>query len=61
MSPLRTLVTQKLLVVRRVRLEAAGELDTVGDMQPRLPPSLDDSLIGRKLEVRWRYWRDAKV
>ena len=39
------------------RLEAAGEIDRVGDAQPdrRNAPTLD-SLVGVEIEVRWRYW-----
>ena len=39
----------------RVRLEAAGEIDRVADRQTDKPPPLD-SLVGKKIEVRWRYW-----
>ena len=46
-----------LAVVKRKELEAAGEIDEVGDSQPEHPPALDDSLIGTQLEVCWRYWR----
>lgn len=45
---------------KRAELEASGELDTVGDRQPGQPPPLDESLVGRKLEIHWRYWRAAK-
>ena len=41
----------------RARLEACDQLDTVGDLQPRHAPALNGDLIGRKLEIRWRYWR----
>lgn len=41
----------------RERQEACGELDTVGDRQPSKAPPLDESLIGRKVEIHWRYWR----
>lgn len=45
---------------KRAELEASGELDTVGDRQPRNPPPLDQDLVGRKLEIHsWRYWRPA--
>lgn len=47
-------------IAERERLEALGILDTVGDRQPSLPPPLDETLIGRKLEIHWRYWRDAQ-
>ena len=40
----------------RRRLEEAGEVDEVGDLQPELPPALTSSLVGTVLEVRWRYW-----
>ena len=40
----------------RTRLEAVGELDTVGDLQPERPPPCDNSLVGTMLEIRWRYW-----
>lgn len=43
----------------RRRLEACGELDTVGDRQPSTPPPLTQELVGRKLEIHWRYWRRA--
>eukprot|EP00966_Prymnesium_polylepis_P172303 3984332-Prymnesium_polylepis.1 len=49
-----------LATAERARLEHAGEIDTVGDQQPPHPPPLDHaSLVGRKVEVRWRYWRPA--
>lgn len=44
---------------KREELELTGDLDTVGDRQPQAPPPLDDSLVGRKLEIHWRYWRAA--
>lgn len=44
---------------KRAELEANGELDTVGDRQPKDPPPLDESLVGRKIEIHWRYWREA--
>jgi hypothetical protein len=41
---------------RRQELEAAGEIDWVGDRQPHKDEvPLDNSLVGVKLEVRWRY------
>lgn len=46
-------------VLERQRLEACGILDTVGDRQPKEPPPLNEELIGRKLEIHWRYWRHA--
>ena len=42
----------------REALEAAGEIDRVGDSQPEEPPALDDSIVGSELEICWRYWRD---
>ena len=42
---------------QRAALEAAGEIDRVGDLQPDKPPPLDDSIIGTQLEICWRYWR----
>lgn len=45
---------------KRAELEASLELDTVSDLQPRDPPSLDEALVGRKLEIHWRYWREAQ-
>ncbi|KAL1499979.1 hypothetical protein AB1Y20_012657 [Prymnesium parvum] len=41
----------------RERLEEIGELDIVGDRQPKNPPPLDESLVGRQLDIHWRYWR----
>eukprot|EP00965_Chrysotila_dentata_P023214 769623-Pleurochrysis_carterae.AAC.1 len=38
--------------------EAADEElvgDSLQDRQPSVPPVLDARLVGRKLEVRWRY------
>ena len=47
-----------LAIERREVLEAAGEIDRVGDEQPDEPPARDDSLVGSMLEVCWgRYWR----
>lgn len=42
---------------KRKALEAAGEIDRVGDLQPKTPPALDDSIIGTQLEICYRYWR----
>lgn len=42
------------------RLEDCSQLDIVGDRQPKHPPPLDDSLVGRQIEIRWRYWRPAQ-
>lgn len=43
---------------RRAELEAAGEIDWVSDRQPYPTgqgPTPGKDLIGKKLEVRWRY------
>ena len=37
------------------RLQECGEIDRVGDGQPDDAPSFD-SLVGKRIEVRWRYW-----
>eukprot|EP00966_Prymnesium_polylepis_P109072 2524094-Prymnesium_polylepis.1 len=37
------------------RLEAAGEVEGPGGVQPAKAPSLD-SLVDREIEIRWRYW-----
>ena len=47
----------ELAEAERERLEEAGELSAVGDMQPRKPPKIDDSIVGSQLEICWRYWR----
>lgn len=39
----------------RERLQAVGEIDRVSDLQPAAAPSFA-SLVGRQVEVRWRYW-----
>ena len=55
-----SLSTAELLAAaerERARLETAGELDGVGDRQPKDAPLLDSSLVGKQLEIRWRYWR----
>lgn len=50
----------RLAAVReRQRLESIGVLDTLGDKQPKKPPPLDGNMVGRQLEIRWRYWRPA--
>lgn len=57
-----TMSAEQLLAAaqrKRAELEAMGELDTIGDRQPRDPPPLDADLVGRKLEIHWRYWRPA--
>lgn len=40
----------------RQRLVIAGELDEVADLQDEDAPACNDSLVGAKLEIRWRYW-----
>ena len=48
------------VAVRRQQLIAEGEIDDLEDEQRDLAaPPLDDSLIGWRIEVRWRYWRPA--
>jgi hypothetical protein len=42
-------------VLERTRLEAAGQICAVGDAQPKSAPRFD-SLVGRQLEIRWRYY-----
>ncbi|KAL3911911.1 MAG: hypothetical protein SGPRY_008518, partial [Prymnesium sp.] len=37
----------------RAPLESIGELDIIGDRQTTKPPTINDSLVGRQLEVRW--------
>ena len=44
----------------RERLEHIGELDRTGDVMPKKAPPCDDSLVGKELEIRWRYWRAAE-
>ena len=44
----------------RARLEELGELDRTADIMPEDAPPCDRSLIGKELEVRWRYWRPAR-
>ena len=39
----------------RQRLEAAGEIDSVEEMQPASHPAWD-RLVGTELELLWRYW-----
>lgn len=46
-------------VRRRAELELAGEIDWVCDRQPYATgqgPTCDKRLVGKSLEVRWRYW-----
>lgn len=44
----------------RQRLEELGELDLLQDIQPLKAPPIDETLVGRRLEIRWRYWRPAE-
>lgn len=44
----------------RQRLVETGEIDDVGDNQPEFPPVLNDSIVGTKFEVRWRYWEPVR-
>ena len=44
----------------RARLETIGELDCTADVMPKEAPPCDDSLIGKELEIRWRYWRPTR-
>lgn len=46
---------------KRAELEATFELDIVGDRQPKDPPPLNETLVGKKLEINWRYWRVANA
>ena len=58
-SPFVELSGEQLLArvhARRDQLQAAGEIDDLEDEQPLQAPPLS-SLIGWKIEVRWRYWR----
>lgn len=47
-------------IAERRRLEVCGVLDSIGDAQPEKPPALNEELVGRKLEINWRYWRPAQ-
>ena len=42
---------------KRAALEAAGEIDELGDVQPEKSPKIDDAFVGSWLEICWRYWR----
>jgi hypothetical protein len=42
---------------KRAALEAAGELDALGDVQPDKAPLINASFAGTWLEICWRYWR----
>lgn len=49
---------QAAAVRRRTELEHAGEIEWVGDRQPYSAgqgPPLDNSMVGKMIEVRWRY------
>ena len=39
----------------RERREAAGLTDSVSNMQPARPRPLDQTLVGKRLEIRWKY------
>ena len=59
-STVKELSPEELLELakqKRTELEEAGEIDAVGDEQPEDSPKLDESMVGTKLEVCWRYWR----
>ena len=47
-------------VKERERLERTGVLDRTGDVMPKHAPPCDASLIGKELEIRWRYWRPTE-
>lgn len=60
-SPFVELTEEQILTrveAERTRLHAAGEIDDIEDAQPRDDdvPTLDSSLVGWKIDVRWRYW-----
>ena len=58
----KELPTEELLAraeKERERLEDAGVLDRTADVMPKKAPPCDASLIGKQLEIRWRYWRAA--
>jgi len=44
----------------RERLEQIGELDHTADIMPKKAPACNESLIGKELEIRWRYWRPTE-
>ena len=37
-----------------------GELDRTADIMPEKAPPCNDALVGKELEIRWRYWRPTK-
>ena len=45
---------------KRLRMEEDGELDRVGDLQPRDAPPIDYSLLGKLIEIRYRHWRPSR-
>ena len=45
----------------RARMEEKGELDRIADVMPCDAPRCDASLVGKELEIRWRYWRPAEM
>lgn len=58
-----SLSAEELLVAaqrKRAELDESLVLDTVLDRQPKDPPPLNEELVGRKLEIHWRYWRAAQ-
>jgi hypothetical protein len=46
---------RRLAELEQVRLEAAGEIDSTDDVQPKKAPGID-ALVGVELELCWRYW-----
>ena len=40
----------------QTRLEAIGEIDMADCRQPVKAPAFDDSLVGKYVEIRWRYY-----
>ena len=57
-SPFIELSEEQLLSrvqAERTRLHAAGEIDDIEDAQPLVKPTLDSSLVGWSIEIRWRY------
>ena len=59
-SEIKALSPAELLALaqqERTALEAAGEIDELGDVQPEEAPTIDNSFAGSWLEICWRYWR----
>ena len=57
-SPFVELSEEQLIArvqLRHNQLQAAGEIDDLEDSQPLVEPPFA-SLVGWKVEVRWRYW-----